>query len=177
MQHNTVARPYAKAAFEIAKTGGFEAWTELLYGAKLMIEQEAFLELIKDPKFSDDQALAWMKSILKDVLFDQGERMLDLLTANRRLPVLPEIFDLYQAYRRDYQRTVQAYVASASPLDEGVRQKIATALRSRLNVENVELNCKIDKSLLAGALIRAGDVVIDGSAKGRLAQLSEALGA
>lgn len=176
-QNNTVARPYAKAAFELAKSSGeFEAWTELLYGAKLMVEDKRFLELIKDPKFSDEQVLEWIKDILADVLFTSGTSMLDLLAENNRLTAAPEIFELYQSMRYSYQRTVQAYVSSAKPLNESHMQTIVSALRSRLGVEKVELNCKIDESLMAGALIKAGDVVIDGSARGRLTQLSEALG-
>ncbi len=176
-ENNTIARPYAKAAFEVAKSEKtFEAWSNLLWAAQAMISDKSFLNLVKHPKFSDEEALKWMTEILGDVMHDHGVVFLRMLAQSDRLTVLPEIYQLFEAYKRDSEKALQAYVSSASPLSEDYLESVKKALKIRLGVENVELHCQVDKALLAGAIIKAGDIVIDGSARGRLSRLSEALG-
>jgi F-type H+-transporting ATPase subunit delta len=90
------------------------------------------------------------------------------------MDVLTEIAGLYEVYRADAERTLEAQVISAFPVDEAQKQQIAAMLKKRLGRE-VTLSCETDKGLLGGAIIRAGDMVIDGSVTGQLAKLKVAL--
>ena len=176
-EHLTVARPYARAAFELAQSQeAFDEWSKLLFGGALMIQDSQFMNLIRHPKFSDKQTIDWMDAILKDVIHAYGLKFFELLAKNQRLLVLPEIFELYEVYRKRALKAVQAFVSSAQPLTEQDKDKIRNALKARLGAQQVELICEIDESLMAGAVIQANDLVIDGSVKGRLSRLGEVLG-
>ena len=90
------------------------------------------------------------------------------------MTLIPEIAQVYEELRADAEKTVEAEMVSAFEVSDDQRQKIAAALSNRLARE-VILNCTVDQSLVGGAIIRAGDLVIDGSARGKLAQLTTAL--
>ena len=99
-----------------------------------------------------------------------------LLAQNRRLHVLPEIAQQYELLRAEAERSVRAELESALPVSEEEQQKISEALRERLG-RDVDLVCKINEKLIGGAVIRAGDLVIDGSVRARLEALAAAVGA
>lgn len=176
-QNYTIARPYARAAFEVAQAHNkLDGWSEMLWGGALMISNKQFLELVRHPSFSNEQIVSWMSSILNDVMQENGQVFFEILTDSQRLIFLPEIFELFETYKKQAQKTVHATVFSAQELNAQHKEKITNALKARLGAIQVDLTCEIDKTLLAGAIIKAGDLVIDGSAKGRLDRLGEAIG-
>ncbi|HET9844016.1 MAG TPA: F0F1 ATP synthase subunit delta [Gammaproteobacteria bacterium] len=173
----TIARPYAKAAFSLAQTSSqYEAWSQMLQLGALMAQDPAFVELLKDPKFPDAMALEWLLSIGKELITKEGEQFFNLLSDNQRLLFLPEIAELYEELKLEAEKVIKASVISAQPLDENNKARIREALQSRFHASEIELDCKVDKNLLAGAIVRAGDLVIDGTARGRLRRIEEALG-
>ena len=103
-----------------------------------------------------------------------GQNFIGLLADNDRLAYLPEIAMEFEHLRAEAEKIVDVDVTSAIALDEPQQQKIAAAMRERLG-RNVRLHCEIDESLLGGAVVRAGDLVIDGSLRGRLDRLAGAL--
>jgi len=105
---------------------------------------------------------------------DHGSNFLKLLLENRRVPVLTEIADHFEALRAEVENSVDAVVTSASPLNAEQKQEITASLKERLGRE-VKLTTEIDENLIGGAVIRAGDVVIDGSLRARLEGLANAL--
>lgn len=178
-EKNTIARPYAKAAFELAFVGrSFQQWSDMLAFGAAMVENEDFMRLIKNPKFSDELCASWIIEIGKEVFESntQGQEFIKLLTHSKRLVFLPEVALMYESYRKEAEKTVDAKVISARPLNESFKKQIQEALKTRLKVMTVELDCTIDESLIGGALIRAGDTVIDGTARGKLHRIGEALG-
>ena len=178
-EKNTIARPYAKAAFELAhQQESFQPWSDMLNVGAVMVENQDFLNLIKSPKFSDESCAEWIVEIGSEVFASntQGQAFIKLLAQNKRLAFLPEMALMYESYRKEAEKTVDAKVISARPLDEKFKVQIIDALKNRMKVISVQLHCEIDESLLGGALIRAGDTVIDGTARGRLQQIEEALG-
>src|SRR5690606_35204113 len=168
----TLARPYARAAFGIARDeGNFAAWSDALGFAARVAADPRVAGILGNPKLSDDEAVA--------LLAPQGAgesmtRFLALLADNRRLPLLPEIAGMYEQLRNEAEHVVKATVTSAAALPEAELEAIRAALRKRFGSE-VELQTAIDESLIGGAVIDAGDVVIDGSLKGKLARLESAL--
>ncbi|WP_140909422.1 F0F1 ATP synthase subunit delta [Cognatiluteimonas lumbrici] len=168
----TLARPYARAAFGIARDeGAFAAWSDALGFAARVAADPRVAGVLGNPKLSDAEAVA--------LLAPQGAgesvtRFLALLADNRRLPLLPEIAGLYEQLRNEAEHVVKATVTSAAALPDAELEAIRAALRKRFGSE-VELQTAIDESLIGGAVIDAGDVVIDGSLKGKLARLESAL--
>jgi F-type H+-transporting ATPase subunit delta len=102
---------------------------------------------------------------------ERGRNFLNTLAQNRRLAVLPEVAAIYEELRADVENVTDVHVTSAVKLDEGQRTRLAAALKKRLK-RDVRLHCEVDAGLIGGAVVRAGDFVIDGSLKARLERLA-----
>lgn len=90
--------------------------------------------------------------------------------------LLPEIKALYEVYRAEQEKILEVDVVSYSELTPAQQQRLSESLSQRLS-RKVSLKISIDPSLLGGALIRAGDLVIDGSVRGKLNMLGTSLAA
>lgn len=170
----TLARPYARAAFELARAdAGLAAWAGKLAFAAQVASDPRVAALFGDPRVAQADLAA--------VVSPEGEpadsafaRFIGLLAENHRLPVLPEIGALYEGYKQEAERVLKVNVRSASPIGADEAAKLKDALRRRFG-RDIEIEQSIDASVLGGAVIDAGDVVIDGSVRGRLARLEQAL--
>lgn len=168
----TLARPYARAAFAIARDAGkFAQWSDALGFAARLAADPQIASLLGNPKLTHDDAVVLLSPNDADQLFRD---FLALLAGNRRLALLPEIAGLYEESRAEAERIVKARVTSAAALPAGELDAIKIALKKRFGRE-VELETAIDESLIGGAVIDAGDVVIDGSLRGKLSRLQTAL--
>ena len=169
---STVARPYAQAIFDLAKAGGaLAAWSEKLeYAAGVSMVDEVG-ELISSPHLTKDQIAETFIAACGDLLDDQGENLIKVLMDNHRLSLLPEIAAQYEYLRAEEESTLTATVSSAFELNDSQKTNLTSALKKRFDRE-IELECSIDQALLGGMIIRAGDVVIDGSALGKLNKLA-----
>lgn len=166
----TLARPYARAAFELAKSeGAAAAWSARLGFAAQIVAQSAVQALVGSPKLgaADRVALFLPDGESADSSF---ARFLTLLEANQRLALLAEIGGLYEELRADDERTLKVRVKSAMAIDPAQQQQLTGALAKRFD-RAVTLDVVIDPELIGGAVVEAGDVVIDGSLRGRLARL------
>ena len=171
----TIARPYAKAAFEYAHAANaFAAWSAGLKAAAEILADARVAALTKSP--------AWPAADLASLIIDVAGAKLDagmqnfvrVLTENHRLLLLPEIFAHYEKFRSDVENTVDVDVISAIALNSTQQDKLAAALSKRLK-RQVRMQNSVDATLLGGAVVRAGDLVIDGSLKGRLERLATEL--
>jgi F-type H+-transporting ATPase subunit delta len=131
-------------------------------------------ELIDSPHVTESQLADLFIQIAGDHINEKGANFVRVLSANGRLTLLPEIAALYEIQRRDAEGMVQAQLVTAFPASESQQAAIIASLRKRLGRE-VELSCSTDAGLLGGAIIRAGDLVIDGSVRGKLQRLGTAL--
>lgn len=171
-QAATLARPYARAAFAIARdAAALPAWSQALAFAARVAADPQVAGLLGHPRLTAEAAVALLAPEDASPAFRD---FLALLFDNRRLPLLPEIAGMYDALRHESERTVVAKVTSAVALPASELETLRAALRRRLGRE-VELEAAVDPELIGGALIDAGDVVIDGTVKGKLARLQAAL--
>ncbi len=169
---STVARPYAQAVFETAQEqGNLAAWSEMLAAAAVVSDDPAMQQVLASPGITRAQVADLFVEVCGDALDDAGRNFVRVLADNHRLGLLGEIAAQYAALRAEAERTIDATVASAFELSEAQQQKLAGALKERLG-RDVRLTCEIDKTLIGGAVIHAGDLVIDGSALGRLGRLA-----
>jgi F-type H+-transporting ATPase subunit delta len=168
----TLARPYARAAFGLARdAGAFAPWSAALGLAARVAADPAAAALLGHPGLGRDDAVALLAA---DDAPQALRDFLGLLADNRRLSLLPEIAGLYEELRAEAEHVVKARVTSASALPASELDGIRAALRKRFGRE-VEVEAAVDESLIGGAVIAAGDTVIDGSLRGKLARLQASL--
>lgn len=175
----TIARPYARAAFEAAFAAGeLKPWSELLQAARAVADNADMRALLATPQIDyrqkADLLLEICQQVCPDGIPDAARNFMTVLAENRRLEALPQIVAQFEKLRAEAEKTVQAELISAFPVSDKQRDAIAAGLRARLK-RVVALDCKVDSSLLGGAVIRAGDLVIDGSVRGQLQRLTAAL--
>ncbi|HVX00837.1 MAG TPA: F0F1 ATP synthase subunit delta [Candidatus Babeliaceae bacterium] len=171
----TIARPYALAAFEYAlESHDLKSWENLLYSAALITRDKTMSQLLSSPEVTQGELCEIYCDILSKLLDAQKKNYIQLIAEYERFEALPEIANLFAKYQADYEKTMTVKVISAIPLDKSHEQKYIDALTRRLK-RKITLDCEVDKSLLGGAIIRAGDIVIDGSVRGKLNRLFESL--
>lgn len=173
----TVARPYAKAAFEYAREHNrFAEWSQWLGSAATIVADERVATLLGNPRVTPEQLVGFVAEIVGPSLDEHGRNFLNTLAQNRRLDLLPEISAAYETLRAEIENTADVQVISAVALTDAQRDRLASALRKRLKRE-VRLHCEVDASLLGGAIVRSGDMVIDGSLKAGLERLARDIAA
>ncbi len=174
-EFTTTARPYARAAFELAREHGqFEKWSEMLSFMAAVANDPEMRALLDSPRLTSEQAAEMFNSICAEHIDEGGQNFVKLLAENRRLVLLPEITALYDLYRSEAEGKVEAEVISAQEITKEQLAMIAGALETHLGQE-VKLLPRTDSTLLGGAIIRAGDLVIDGSIRGKLSKLASVL--
>lgn len=174
-EQTTIARPYAQAVFSLAQDQGeLKAWSEMLALAAAVATDPQMAALIDSPRSSREQVVEVFLGVCGDRLTAEGQNMVRLLAENDRLEFLPEIAALYELERATAEGTINAEVTSAKPLTDAQKDAIAAALKRRFG-RDVTLTCATDELIVGGAIIRAGDVVIDGSVTGKLEKLSHSL--
>jgi F-type H+-transporting ATPase subunit delta len=170
----TLARPYARAAFEVAHAAGsLNEWSQSLAFAAAVAGDALVVGLGNDPRVLPAQlvALHLPAGVTADAPFGQ---FLAELAEQRRMALLPEVAELFETLKRESESQLLVKVTSAMALDAAQSEQLRASLKRRFKRE-IELETSVDATLLAGAIIDTGTEVIDGSARGRLAQLAGAL--
>ena len=171
----TIARPYAHAVFELAKRKrALDGWSRELAVLAAVAADPSIQEAIDSPAATSLQKSNALARVCGDDLSREGTQLLQVLASNKRLHLLGEISSQYEELRAQEQATLEVEVISAYALDDAEQMRITGALARRFEREIV-LTSRVDQSLLGGAIIRAGDTVIDGSVRGKLEKLSETL--
>ena len=182
--NNTVARPYAEAVFEVAREN--DALDELsasLHAARELLADGQVAAFLGQPSLNDDQRLEFLQSLFAAAVGEgsvfaggsqHGTNFLKLLLEKGRVVALPEISSQFEALKAKVENSIDAVITAASPLSDAQEKAIASSLSEKLGRE-VRISTQIDENLIGGAVIRAGDVVIDGSLRARLEGLANAL--
>ena len=171
----TLARPYAAAVFKRAKeTGTAKKWSESLAFLAAVLKNKDLSAIVDNPKISNERKSALMLDICSEHVDQEGANFLKLLVQNKRLDLMPYITELYEAYKARDEGYIEVEVFSAYSLTKEAKDHLASSLEKSLN-KKVHMNVTVDKSLIGGVLVRAGDKVIDGSIRGQLKQMQKAL--
>ncbi|CEG50568.1 F0F1 ATP synthase subunit delta [Stutzerimonas kunmingensis] len=171
----TLARPYAKAAFEFASAAGTtESWSKMLNLAAIAVEVPEVAALLNDPRLTSESKVQGLVRLLGDDADEAFRNYVQTLGENDRLSVLPTVWELYEDIKAQAEKTLEAEVETAFELSNEQLQTLAAALSKRLD-RTVNLQQAVNPALIGGVLIRAGDVVVDGSVRGKLSQLAESL--
>jgi F-type H+-transporting ATPase subunit delta len=182
--NNTIARPYARATFELADGNkNLAGWSAALLVAKDVMADGQVARFLANPSLTNDQRMGFLTETMSAVgenssvlagNDEQGNNFLKLLLEYRRVSVLPEISEHFEALKAAVENTVDVTVTSASELSAAQQEAVTAALKERLG-RDVNISTEIDENLIGGAVIRAGGVVIDGSLRTRLESLANAL--
>ena len=170
---STIARPYAKAAFEVAGAGRLGAWSEGLRAAAATVSDPRVQALLGNPRVLPRQ-LADLVAGVADRLDEDGRNFIRTLADNHRLECLPEVAARFDELKAEAEGTIEVEVTSATPLSEAQQRALAGALERRLR-RTVHLRCTLDPALIGGASVRAGDLVIDGSLRSKLERIAHQL--
>jgi len=171
----TIARPYANAVFAIANDKGeLKSWSDLLAVLAQAVAVPNMQSVISSPSVSDDQVVGLLAEVAGELMSEDAQHFLALLAENNRLMLLEHIAVIFEELRAEAEQVMTADVTTARALTSEQESNIAAALKKRLG-RDVTLNSSVDESLLGGAIIRAGDLIIDGSALGKLNRLANAI--
>ena len=174
-EQTTVARPYAKAAFQAAlNDNALDDWSRMLALAAAISRHERVRLLLQAPTLTSEQVAESFIDICNDELNDKGKRLVRLLSENKRIVLLAEIARIYENLRAQQEKSLDVEVITPYEISSAVSDQLAAALKSRLQRE-VKLVARTDESLIGGAVVRAGDTVIDDSVRGKLAKLNESI--
>lgn len=176
----TIARPYAKALFELAlKHQNLKQWHDALNVLRLTIEDGQMQKLIGHPEVTESMLV----DILLDVVGKQPEsksmhemvkHALEVMADNHRLAVIPEVCHQFEALSAEHAKTCSGTVFTSVALDESQLQRLAAGLQKKLN-KTVHLTQVVQPELLGGARVQIGDMVIDGTLRGRLQRMYQSL--
>ena len=171
----TLARPYAEAVFKRAKeTNSSQSWSDQMTYLSVVMQDKDLISLVGNPKVERNRIIQLILEVCSDHLDAEGANLVKLLVQNDRLLLAPQIASLFESYKADDEGYVDVDVTSAFELTKTEEKNIEKVLQTKLN-KSVRIKVAVDKQLIGGFLARAGDIVIDGSIKGRLQQLAKRL--
>lgn len=174
-QLTTLARPYAKAAFETAvSSGNMQVWASGLSLLAALMQHEKVAAYMAIPTHGGEKQASTLLDLCGEKLDGKLQNFVQLLAANKRLVLLPEIYRLFEELKAEKERTVDVEVVSAFKLDAAAEAQLSGALKARLQRE-VRLSSSVDSKLIGGMIVRAGDLVIDASVRGKLKKLTETM--
>jgi F-type H+-transporting ATPase subunit delta len=174
-EKSTIARPYAEAVFQLAlEKNQLQQWSDILQTVTTIVNDEGMQQIIGNTSVGKTQVADLIIDVAGSVMTDQGKNMIKLLAENRRLGVVTEITEQFEILKAEAEKTIEAEVIAATELGSEQQALIIEKLKTRLGCE-VSLKCSVDESLMGGAIIKAGDLVIDGSVSGQLNKLSVGL--
>ncbi|NRB37326.1 MAG: F0F1 ATP synthase subunit delta [Pseudomonadales bacterium] len=171
----TLARPYAKAVFGFALANqDLEAWSKMLGTLAAVSQDSAVAEVLASPALTSEQLVATLATVCGDELNEAAKNFVVVLADNKRIPLLAAIAQQYEVLKAKQLEMCDVEITSAFEIDSELSDKLAKALTNKLNLK-VNIHTQVDETLIGGAVIRAGDLVIDSSVKARLAKLNEAM--
>lgn len=172
---SNIARPYAQALFELAEEqNDLDGWAEHLDILAAVASDTTLLDLTNDPHVSDDQMVELIIGVCGKKLGEGGKNLVKLLVRNGRVADLPDIAEAFAARKAEAEKVITAEMITASPINKDQQKQFVDALKKKLG-RSVELEFAVNEDLIGGAIIRAGDWIVDGSVKAQLEQLVGAL--
>ena len=171
----TLARPYAKAAFESGLgDNSLERWSSVLTTAAAVSSERSVMRLLTDPSSSTDSVVSSFVELLGDEIDTKDRNFIRLLAENKRLVLLPAISEMFHSLKANQERSITVEITTAFEISSETLDNLAQGLKGRL-AQDINLSTTVDNSLIGGAVVRAGDTVIDNSVRGKLVKLVESM--
>lgn len=172
---STLARPYAKAAFNVAsEQNGLANWSAMLSILATVTLEQNVATVLSNPQTTSVGKAKFLSELCAEQLDDAGKQFVNTLAENHRLPLLAEIFQQFQVLKAELEKSIDVTVTSAYELSEAQQNTLSEKLAAKLGCE-VSITTTVDNSIIGGVIVRAKDFVIDGSVSGKLAKMAEAM--
>lgn len=171
---STIARPYAEAVFEVAKTLNLNQWSDWLKTWSAVASNADIKLLVSNPKLTNEQVLTVFVELTKTPAEAHATNFLAALVENGRLLALPEIARQFEELKNSHEGFADAIIASAFPLTEAEVQNVRGALEKKFG-SKLNVNVQVDQSLIGGVCVTVGDQILDGSVRGKLNAMKAAL--
>jgi F-type H+-transporting ATPase subunit delta len=175
-ENTTIARPYARAAFSVAldDASGLASWSHMLNLLSAAVIMAPVRQALDNPRLTTAQEATLLLEIMGEELSEQGKNFVSVLAEYGRITLLPTICELYELMKAHHEKTMDVSLTSAFELSDEDTEKLATALKKRLQ-RDIHFTAAVDKTLLGGVIIRTEDTVIDNSVRGKLQKLAQVL--
>jgi len=171
----TIARPYARAAFQFAlEHSALDEWFKQLGRFALIAAEPAVKSFLSKPELTPEKKVQLFTETTEQPLSDSLKNLLLQLAGHKRLEILPAVFVLFESLLAEHQKTISVDVISAFELSDAELERLGASLKTRLG-RDVKLQSSVNQDLIGGVVIRAGDLVIDASVKGKLTKLTNEL--
>lgn len=171
----TVARPYAEALFQLARDAGrLSAWSKALTQLAAIAADPVMIGCFSDPALSGERRVELIGKVAGDVLGAEETNFVRVLAANDRLPLLPEIRQIFEGLKNAHEGAKEAAIASAFPLDAAATKTLVADLEKKFGCR-IHANVTVDPELIGGVRVAVGDQVIDASVRGKLAAMATAI--
>jgi F-type H+-transporting ATPase subunit delta len=171
----TLARPYANAAFEVALADkALSDWSSALKTLAAVASDLKVSALLKNPALTAQQQSETLLQLCGDTVTGKCGNLIRLLAENRRLGLIPQITQIFEVLKAAQEKSIDVDLSTAFQLSDALLEQLTKALQKRLD-RQVKLHTHVDPGLIGGAVIRAGDTVIDNSVRGKLNKLAESL--
>ena len=172
---STLARPYAKAAFQAAVDAGeVQAWSDMLVSTSNVVQEEKMGKVLSHPSLTGEQQAQTLIDVCGDKMHKAGQNLVSVLAENKRISLIPQILEQFEHLKAELEKAVDVEIISAFDVSDESKQKLTDALKAKL-AKDVRVTTTVDSTLVGGAIIRAGDLVIDGTVRGKLTKLAEAM--
>jgi F-type H+-transporting ATPase subunit delta len=172
---STLARPYARAAFEYAAANDtLDAWASALATLAGIVSDARVKVVLSSPSYTSQQQVTLLTEVYGDQMSSPVANFISVLAENKRLVLIPQIAEQFMQFKANREKSVEVVVQTAFVIEPAIEKALSAALAKSLD-RDVTMTSTIDESLIGGAIIRAADVVIDGSIRGRLVKLAEAM--
>ena len=172
---STIARPYAEAAFQIAKSGDVSAWNGLIAEMAAIAGRPEMRALVLDPNVGGDKLYGVFAGVLKSPLTAEGQNFLRLLVDNHRVDALPEIASQFAALKNKLEGSAEAQIVSAFPMTDGEASDLLASLAKKFGGVKLKSHVSVDPSLIGGVRVTVGDEVFDTSIKAQLERMRVSL--
>ena len=171
----TIARPYAKAAFQAAKDSqALTEWSQMLGYASAVVVDKDMISVLDNPALTSEQKAQFFIDVCGEKLTKEVKNFIFVLSENNRLGLVSDIAELFESYKALLEQTIDISVESAFELSDAQSEKLAQALSKKLD-RKVVIASTVNQELIGGVIIRANDLVIDASVRGKIAKLAEAI--
>ena len=175
IEPTTLARPYARAAFQFAVDNSVvDSWHQALLAVAAVVAEPTVAKVLDDPATTAPQRAATVVTVLGDDIPGGVAEFVSVMAENHRLGLSGEVARLFAELRSALDAAANVTLTSAFDVADATVEQLAASLTAKLG-KTVDMTVETDASLIGGAIIRAGDMVIDGSVRGRLHKLATAL--
>lgn len=173
VEKTTLARPYAKAIFELAtESRNFDEWSNTLKLLKIIVEHDRVKRMLHDTSQNTQKMAEFFISVAGENLNEQGKNLVRTLASRRRLIILPEIEYLYTFFRNQAENILPAICITAIPLSKQQKEKFIEDFSKKFE-RKVEMSFQVRETMIGGFIVKAGDTIVDGTVRGQLKELKE----